>query len=52
LTKQTQEDLMARSIVVEGIMLINADKSTRYVREKVESFLLPKQRKDSFDKAA
>ena len=52
LTKQTQEDLMARSIVVEGIMLINADKSTRYVQEKVESFLLPKQRKDSFNKAA
>ena len=52
LTKQTQEDWMARSIVVEGIMLINADKPTRYVEEKVKSFLLPKQRKDSGAEAA
>lgn len=44
LTKQTQEDLMARNIVVEGIMLINADKPTKYVEEKVKSFLLPGQR--------
>lgn len=52
LTKQTQEDLMARNIVVEGIMLINADKPTRYVEEKVKSFLSPSQRKSFGKKAA
>lgn len=55
LTKQTQEDLMARSMVVEGMMLIHADKPTRYVEEKVKSFLLPKQRganSATFGKAA
>jgi chemotaxis protein MotA len=52
LTKQTQEDLMARSIVVEGVMLINADKPTRYVEEKAKSFLLPSQRNDNPKKAA
>lgn len=51
LTKQTQEDLLARNIVVEGIMLINADKPTRYVEEKAKSFLSPTQRKN-FGKAA
>lgn len=45
LTKQTQEDLVARSIVVEGIMLINADKPSRYVEEKAKMFLLPNQRR-------
>lgn len=44
LAEQTQEDLMARSIVVEGIMLIEADKPTKYIEEKVKSYLLPKQR--------
>jgi chemotaxis protein MotA len=44
LSEQTQEDLMARSIVVEGIMLILADKPTKYIEEKVKSFLLPKDR--------
>ena len=43
LAEQTQEDLMARSIVVEGIMLVQADKPTKYIEEKVKSFLLPKQ---------
>jgi chemotaxis protein MotA len=52
LAKQTQEDLVARSIVVEGMMLIHADKPTRYVEEKVKSFLLPGQRKDNPRKAA
>jgi chemotaxis protein MotA len=46
LTKQTQEDLVARSIVVEGIMLIHADKPTRYVEEKAKMFLLPNQRRN------
>jgi chemotaxis protein MotA len=52
LMKQTQEDLIARNIVVEGVMLINADKPTRYVEEKAKSFLLPSQRKDNTKKAA
>ncbi len=52
LTKQTHEDLIARSIVVEGMMLIHADKPTRYVEEKVKSFLLPSQRSDGGKKAA
>ena len=44
LAEQTHEDLIARSIVVEGIMLIEADKPTKYIEEKVKSFLLPKDR--------
>ena len=52
LTKQTQEDLISRQMVVEGIMLIHADKPTRYVEEKVKSFLLPNQRKMKSGKAA
>ena len=52
LAKQTQEDLIARSIVVEGMMLIHADKPTRYVEEKVKSFLLPSQRSAAGGKAA
>lgn len=52
LTKQTQEDLIARNMVVEGIMLIHAEKPTRYVEEKVKSFLLPSQRTMTSRKAA
>ena len=48
LAEQTQEDLIARSIVVEGIMLIEADKPTKYIEEKVKSFLLPKQRGEDY----
>lgn len=47
LQEQTQEDLMARSIVVEGVMLIQADKPTKYIEEKVKSFLLPKDRESA-----
>ncbi len=51
LTKQTKEDSLARSIVVEGIMLIAADKPTNFIEEKVKSFLLPSQRGDKiFDR--
>ena len=52
LTKQTQEDLISRHIVVEGIMLIHADKPTKYVEEKVKSFLLPAQRMEYEKKVA
>lgn len=44
LTKQTKEDLIARRMVVEGIMLIHADVPTKYVEEKIKSFLLPSER--------
>ena len=47
LTKQTQEDQIARLMVVEGIMLIQAGKPTKYVEEHVKSFLLPHQRGES-----
>ncbi len=44
LMMQTKEDLVARRIVVEGIMLIAGDKPTQFVEEKVKSFLLPSER--------
>jgi len=44
LTKQTQDDMIARKIIVEGMLLIHDDKHPRYVEEKVKSFLLPSQR--------
>lgn len=46
LAEQAQEDLIARSMVVEGVMLIQSDKPTKYIEEKVKSFLLPRQRQD------
>jgi chemotaxis protein MotA len=44
LTQQSRDDLISRRIVVEGIMLIAADKPTQFVEEKVKSFLLPSER--------
>lgn len=44
LAQQTKEDLVARRMVVEGIMLIASDKPTQFVEEKVKSFLLPGER--------
>lgn len=44
LTQQSKEDLVARRIVVEGIMLIASDKPSQFVEEKVKSFLLPSER--------
>lgn len=44
LQQQTKEDLIARRIVVEGIMMIAGDKPTQFVEEKVKSFLLPSER--------
>lgn len=44
LTQQTNEDLIARRMVVEGVMLIAEDKPTIYVEEKIKSFLLPSER--------
>ena len=46
LVEQTNEDMLARNMVVEGIMLIQADKPTKYVEEKIKSYLLPKDRGD------
>jgi len=44
LIEQTNEDTLARNMVVEGIMLIQANKPTKYVEEKIKSYLLPKDR--------
>lgn len=44
LVEQTNEDTLARNMVVEGIMLIQANKPTKYVEEKIKSYLLPKDR--------
>ncbi len=44
LALQSKEDLVARRMVVEGIMLIAADKPPQFVEEKVKSFLLPSER--------
>jgi chemotaxis protein MotA len=44
LSEQTQDDFLARSIVVEGVMLIQAEKPTKFIEEKLKSFLLPNQR--------
>jgi chemotaxis protein MotA len=52
LAKQTQEDMLSRSIVVEGIMLIQAERPTKYIEEKVKSYLLPRQRPGDKPRAA
>ncbi len=44
LVQQSKEDLIARRIVVEGIMLIAAEKPTQFVEEKIKSYLLPSER--------
>lgn len=44
LTKQTKEDMVARRIVVEGIMLIYEKLPLRFIEDKVKSFLLPGER--------
>ena len=41
LTKQSREDMLLKTIVVEGIMLIADNKPTKYVEERMKSFLLP-----------
>jgi chemotaxis protein MotA len=47
LTQQTHEDLVARRMVVEGILLIAGGKPTMFIEEKVKSFLLPGERNPS-----
>ncbi len=44
LTKQTKEDLTSRRMVVEGIMAIHDRMPTKFIEEKVKSFLLPGDR--------
>lgn len=41
LTKQSKEEMIFKTIIVEGIMLIADNKPTKYVEEKMKSFLLP-----------
>ncbi|MCX6128145.1 MAG: MotA/TolQ/ExbB proton channel family protein [Proteobacteria bacterium] len=52
LTAQAREDLVARKIVTEGLMLINSRKSPNYVDEKLKSFLMPKYRNKAAAAAA
>lgn len=51
LTKATKEDLIARRMVVEGIMLIEDNMPTKFVGEAVKSLLLPSERKRIIDSA-
>jgi chemotaxis protein MotA len=44
LEKQTHEDMVARKMIAESVMLIQAKKPTKYVIEKAKSFLLPSKR--------
>jgi chemotaxis protein MotA len=44
LTKQTKEDLVSRRMVIEGIMAIHDRMPTKFIEEKVKSFLLPGDR--------
>ena len=44
LKQQSYEDDVARRLVVEGIMLIEEKKPTKFVVEKLKSYLLPSER--------
>jgi len=46
LSKQTKEDLVARKMVIEGIMLIHEGMPVKFIEETVKSFLLPSERGD------
>ena len=41
LNSQTKEDALARRMIVEGLMLIQEQKPTRYLEEKLKYLLLP-----------
>jgi len=45
LNSQTKEDALARRMIVEGLMLIQEQKPTRYIEQKLKYFLLPSVRK-------
>jgi chemotaxis protein MotA len=40
----SEGELMAREVVIEGVLAVQAGENPRIVREKLESFLAPKQR--------
>lgn len=46
LTKQAKESQLVHAMIIEGIMLIQANKPSRYIEEHAKSFLSPDQRKD------
>ncbi len=48
LAKQTEEDLVARRMIVEAVMLIADEKPTKYIEEMVKGFLLPSERGEDF----
>ena len=47
IAKQSEEDLKIYEIVVEGIMLILDNKPTKYIEEKLRSFLMPNERTET-----
>jgi chemotaxis protein MotA len=44
LEQQTKEDQVSRKMVIEGIMMIQSGAPTKYIEEKVKSFILPSER--------
>jgi len=52
LTKSTQEDARFRQMVINGIMLIQAGKPTRYIEEHLKSYQLPTDRAKGSSSAA
>lgn len=46
LSRQTEDDHLKRAIVIEGMMLLYADKPLIFIEEKLKSYLLPRQRDD------
>lgn len=46
LSEQTRDDYLARQIVVEGVMLIRAQRPVKYIEEKLKSYLVPSKRGD------
>ena len=47
LTEQTEEDQIARRIIVEGVMMIYHGFPPDFIKENARSFLLPKERGDA-----
>ena len=45
IAKHSQDDLKAYQIVIEGVMLIQQKKPTKYIEEKLLSFIMPEERK-------
>ena len=44
LHKLTMDDYLARKMIVDGVMLIQANKPTKFIEERVKSYLIPSKR--------